>query len=363
MTEPTFVPEDWERALAVVAHPDDLEYGVASAVARWTDQGKEVRYCLVTSGEAGIDSMPPDECAKVRQEEERRSAAVVGVDEVEFLGHPDGLVMADLVLRRDLAMAIRRFRPDVVVSINFATGSRGWTASTRRPPPHRHSLGACADAASRWLWPGAGGDAWGGVRFALFGNSPEATHVVDVTDWIDRAWRRSRSTGPTSARCPRARPAPTRTGSSGASPRAWASPSASPPRSPSRSSRSEVPSTPLAALAPLRERGGVGGALAPLRERGGWVSGALAPLGNATMVERVERQRNEVEPASSVAELLAEPRRQARHPAATASSTVSEPHLGLGAVVPLAAGHVVLHRAPVALDQPGAAAAVPVRRR
>ena len=79
MTELSPVPEDWDRALAVVAHPDDLEYGAASAIARWTAQGKEVRYCLVTSGEAGIDSMPPDECARVRQEEERRSAAVVGV--------------------------------------------------------------------------------------------------------------------------------------------------------------------------------------------------------------------------------------------------------------------------------------------
>ena len=46
--------EDWQRAVAVVAHPDDLEYGLASAVARWTDQGKDVAYVLATSGEAGI---------------------------------------------------------------------------------------------------------------------------------------------------------------------------------------------------------------------------------------------------------------------------------------------------------------------
>ena len=94
------VPEDWDRALAVVAHPDDLEYGVASAVARWTDQGKTVTYCLLTAGEAGIDALPPDQCARIRMEEERRSAAVVGVDTVEFLGHPDGLVEANLAVRR-----------------------------------------------------------------------------------------------------------------------------------------------------------------------------------------------------------------------------------------------------------------------
>ena len=72
---PQQVPEDWSRALAVVAHPDDLEFGSASAIARWTDQGKAITYCLVTSGEAGIDSMPPDEAAVVRQAEERASAA------------------------------------------------------------------------------------------------------------------------------------------------------------------------------------------------------------------------------------------------------------------------------------------------
>ena len=68
------VPEDWSRALAVVAHPDDLEYGAASAIARWTDQGKWVGYVLATSGEAGIDALPPDEAARLRQDEERRSA-------------------------------------------------------------------------------------------------------------------------------------------------------------------------------------------------------------------------------------------------------------------------------------------------
>ena len=86
------LPEDWERAVAVVAHPDDLEYGTASAIARWTDQGKELVYVLVTNGEAGIDGMAPAEVGPLRQEEERRSAAVVGVDHVEFLGHADGMV-------------------------------------------------------------------------------------------------------------------------------------------------------------------------------------------------------------------------------------------------------------------------------
>ena len=71
MTEPLLgeFPDDWQRALAVVAHPDDLEYGGAAAIARWTAEGRQVVYLLLTKGEAGIDSMPPEECAPVRVEE------------------------------------------------------------------------------------------------------------------------------------------------------------------------------------------------------------------------------------------------------------------------------------------------------
>jgi len=180
------VPEDWSRALAVVAHPDDLEYGAASAVARWTDQGKWVGYVLATSGEAGIDAIAPDEAARLRQEEERRSAAVVGVDTVEFLAHPDGLVEASIPLRRDLAVAIRRHRPDVLVSIHFGDCWPGGINHADHRAVGRALIDATRDAANRWVFPGAGGDPWTGVRFALFGGSPDATHFVDVTGTIDR---------------------------------------------------------------------------------------------------------------------------------------------------------------------------------
>ncbi len=91
------MPEDWERAVAVVAHPDDLEYGAASAVARWTAQGKHLTYLLATKGEAGIAGMAPGLTGPLRVEEERRSAAVVGVvhrallapGQVEAHGHDD----------------------------------------------------------------------------------------------------------------------------------------------------------------------------------------------------------------------------------------------------------------------------------
>jgi len=69
------VPEDWERAVAVVAHPDDLEYGAAAAVARWTGQGRAVSYLMVTRGEAGIAGLPPQQVGPLREEEERLLAA------------------------------------------------------------------------------------------------------------------------------------------------------------------------------------------------------------------------------------------------------------------------------------------------
>jgi len=130
------LPEDWDRALAIVAHPDDMEYGAAAAVARWTAAGKTVAYVLVTKGEAGISTMAPEECAPLRMEEQRRSCAAVGVTDLSFLDHPDGLVEANLELRADLAEAIRAHRPEVILSINFreSFGLPGWNHADPFPP-------------------------------------------------------------------------------------------------------------------------------------------------------------------------------------------------------------------------------------
>src|SRR5947207_11989101 len=96
------MPHDWSRALAVVAHPDDLEYGAAGAIAAWTDAGKDVRYLLVTRGEAGIDGIPPAECGPLREREQVDGAAKVGVHVVDFLDHRDGTIQYGLPLRRDI---------------------------------------------------------------------------------------------------------------------------------------------------------------------------------------------------------------------------------------------------------------------
>src|ERR1700754_2199423 len=113
-TPPPLEPldESWERALCIVAHPDDMEFGTAAAVARWTGQGKWVGYTMVTSGEAGIDGMEPEEGRTVREAEGVAPAAVVGVEIVNFLGLPDGVLEYGVPLRRALAAAVRTHRPD-----------------------------------------------------------------------------------------------------------------------------------------------------------------------------------------------------------------------------------------------------------
>lgn len=185
---------EFASTLCIVAHPDDLEYGAASAVARWTSEGKRVAYALVTAGEAGIDGMAPDEAGAAREAEERASAAVVGVDDVEFLGHRDGVVTYGLELRRDVARVVRRHRPDVVV-----TGHMG----LRWPTPdglgalnmadHRNVglavLDGVRDAGNRWIFPelvDEGYEPWAGTRWVALANSTDATHGVDVGDYLDR---------------------------------------------------------------------------------------------------------------------------------------------------------------------------------
>ena len=116
---PFYDDADLSRVLCVVAHPDDLEYGASAAVARWTGAGKTVTYFLLTRGEAGIDTMSPSEAGPAREAEERASAAVVGVTEVDFGNHRDGNVEYSLDLRRDIAREIRRRKPELVITGDY----------------------------------------------------------------------------------------------------------------------------------------------------------------------------------------------------------------------------------------------------
>ncbi|MCZ2824679.1 MULTISPECIES: PIG-L deacetylase family protein [unclassified Modestobacter] len=193
-TAPAPFPDDWQRALVVAAHPDDIEYGPAAAVAAWTAAGKEVHYLLATRGEAGIAGLSPAEAGPLREEEERRSAAVVGVSEVEFLDHSDGVLVADLQLRRDLAGALRRHRPDLVVVMH---GGDTWTPPEVTPgalnsADHRaltrSLLDAVADAGNEWIFPDLTETPWSGVQYvAVHAVGYPPPHVVDVSAGVETA--------------------------------------------------------------------------------------------------------------------------------------------------------------------------------
>ncbi|MFF7868657.1 PIG-L deacetylase family protein [Streptomyces qaidamensis] len=183
-------PTDWSRALAIVAHPDDVEYSAAAAVATWVDQGKEVVYLMASRGECGIDELDPEKAAPIREREQRASAAVAGVHQVEFLDHPDGLIEYGAALRRDLTLAVRRHRPELVFTLNHHDHWRGVSWNT---PDHRNvgraALDAAADAANRYLFPEEGLEPWEGVRWQAVAGSPYPTHAVDVTWAVDRGVR------------------------------------------------------------------------------------------------------------------------------------------------------------------------------
>jgi LmbE family N-acetylglucosaminyl deacetylase len=110
--------EGIERVLVVIAHPDDVDFGAAGSVATWTDAGIEVTYCVVTDGAAGGHdrSVSRREMAEIRQAEQTAAAKHVGVNDLVFLGYPDGRLEATLDLRRDLARVIRQVRPQRVLS-------------------------------------------------------------------------------------------------------------------------------------------------------------------------------------------------------------------------------------------------------
>ncbi|MGL5823561.1 MAG: PIG-L deacetylase family protein [Nocardioides sp.] len=185
----TPLPEDWQTALCVVAHPDDLEFGAAAAIARWTGQGKQVVYCMVTSGEAGIDGLHPDECRMVREAEQIESARVVGVETVEFLGLTDGVLEYGIPLRAAIARVVRRHRPEIVITGNFRDtfGGRNLNQADHIATG-KAVLDAVRDAGNRWIFTDQlvdGLEPWGGVRQVWAAASPDAEHGVDTTGTFD----------------------------------------------------------------------------------------------------------------------------------------------------------------------------------
>lgn len=150
MTSSSFyVPES---AMAIVAHPDDIEFSCAGTMARWAKAGARISYVLCTSGDVGIDEpgMTRARAAEIREVEARLAAEIAGVGEIIFLGEPDGLLTATLELRKKLVREIRRFRPEVVVTGDPTVVWAG--ADYINHPDHR----AAALAAVEAVFPAAG---------------------------------------------------------------------------------------------------------------------------------------------------------------------------------------------------------------
>ncbi|GAP17900.1 PIG-L deacetylase family protein [Levilinea saccharolytica] len=110
----TYIPKS---ALVIFAHPDDIEFSCVGTVARWVRAGARVGYVLCTSGDVGIaePGMTRARAAEIRETESREAARVAGVEHVVFLREPDGLLEANLALRKKIVREIRRFRPEVVI--------------------------------------------------------------------------------------------------------------------------------------------------------------------------------------------------------------------------------------------------------
>lgn len=112
--------ERLDRVLVIAAHPDDPEFGCGGTVAKWANDGKEITYMLLTSGDKGSHDrdLRPDQLADLREAEQRAAAATLGVQDVIFLRHPDGLLENNLILRRQLTGLLRRQKPHIVLAID-----------------------------------------------------------------------------------------------------------------------------------------------------------------------------------------------------------------------------------------------------
>ncbi|NEK58079.1 PIG-L family deacetylase [Geodermatophilus sabuli] len=190
-------PQSWkpaehvERALCVLAHPDDVDFGSAGTVATWAKAGTHVTYCIVTDGDAGgFDDTPRHEMGPLRRAEQEAAAAAVGVEDVHFLGYPDGRLELTLDLRRDISRVIRQVRPQRVLT---SSPERFWERVGASHPDHmtvgESTLRAVyPDARNPFAFPellaDEGLEAWT-VDEVWLTASPRADHVVDVTDVVE----------------------------------------------------------------------------------------------------------------------------------------------------------------------------------
>jgi LmbE family N-acetylglucosaminyl deacetylase len=180
-----------QRALCVMAHPDDVDFGSAGTVAAWVKAGIEVSYLLITDGDAGgfDPSVPRHEIAGIRRAEQTAAAEEVGVTDLTFLGYPDGRLQPTLELRRDISRVIRQKRPDRVLC---QSPDRNYGRIFASHPDHL----AAGEATLCAVYPDArnpftftelmdeGLEAWT-VREVWMGARETPNHFVDITHTVD----------------------------------------------------------------------------------------------------------------------------------------------------------------------------------
>jgi LmbE family N-acetylglucosaminyl deacetylase len=183
---PTF-----ERAMVLVAHPDDADFMCGGSVARWTEEGCEVHYVVVTDGSAGSNEpgVTREQMREIREREQRAAADVLGVKSVTFLGELDGTLEVNLETRRKVCREVRRLRPEVVVAPD---PSLLWRANYVNHSDHK-AAGTLAltavmpDAPSRPMFPELLDEGLEPFEIPnLWLSSSEADTFVDITDSIDR---------------------------------------------------------------------------------------------------------------------------------------------------------------------------------
>ena len=184
------------RALVVIAHPDDAEFGGAGTIARWTAMGTDVRYVVLTDGASGSSdpAMTRDRLRALRDAEQRAACAQLGVTDVTFLGYRDGFLEPTIEARRKVAAEIRRHRPEAVLTIN---PDMRWSDQGYINHPDHRAVGDlvlhCINpAASTRLWDTSlldeGLEPWDVAELWLmsFGAGPT---VVDITETFGRKLR------------------------------------------------------------------------------------------------------------------------------------------------------------------------------
>lgn len=182
------------RILAIFAHPDDSEFSCGGSAAVWADQGAQITYVVITNGAAGSNDPGQDwsELARIREAEQRAACAILGVQEVRFLGYADGTLEPTLNLRRDLTRIVRQVRPHRVVLGDPSVYFRG--NGYINHPDHRAAGEAALyavfpSAVSRPIFPdllSEGLEPHQVKEVYMVSDADHVNHYVDITAGIER---------------------------------------------------------------------------------------------------------------------------------------------------------------------------------